>query len=134
MRARRQSERLGVYSPKPTTRLWSKKSRTTTIARRALLEEIYSRDEYLDSIERDLDQMLQTEGKLREEVSSKEKLVSEETIKNDKLCAIEEQAMWTSSLNTKNGRTKKTSIHLLMKHLITTTTLKTIPTAIGLSA
>ena len=47
------------------------------LQRDALLEEIYSRDEYLDSIERDLDQMLQTEGKLREEVSSKEKLVSE---------------------------------------------------------
>ena len=78
------------------------------LQRDALLEEIYSRDEYLDSIERDLDQMLQTEGKLREEVSSKEKLVSEETAKNDKLMTlIEEQAMWTSSLNTKNGRDKE---------------------------
>ena len=78
------------------------------LQRDALLEEIYSRDEYLDSIERDLNQMLQTEGKLREEVSSKEKLVSEETAKNDKLMTlIEEQAMWTSSLNTKNGRDKE---------------------------
>ena len=78
------------------------------LQRDALLEEIYSRDEYLDSIERDLDQMLQTEGKLREEVSSKEKLVSEETAKNDKLMTlIEEQAMWTSSLNTKNGTDKE---------------------------
>ena len=78
------------------------------LQRDALLEEIYSRDEYLDSIEHDLDQMLQTEGKLREEVSSKEKLVSEETAKNDKLMTlIEEQAMWTSSLNTKNGRDKE---------------------------
>ena len=78
------------------------------LQRDALLEEIYSRDEYLDSIERDLDQILQTEGKLREEVSSKEKLVSEETAKNDKLMTlIEEQAMWTSSLNTKNGRDKE---------------------------
>mgnify|MGYP006131978239 FL=1 len=72
--------------------------------RDALLEEIDSRDEHLDSIERDLEQMLQTEHKLREEVSNKEKLVHIETAKNDKLMTLmEEQAMWTSSSNKENA-------------------------------
>ena len=72
--------------------------------RDALLEEIDSRDEHLDSIERDLEQMLQTEHKLREEVSNKEKLVHKETAKNDKLMTLmEEQAMWTSSSNKENA-------------------------------
>lgn len=72
--------------------------------RDALLEEIDSRDEHLDSIERDLEQMLQTEHKLREEVSNKEKLVHDETAKNDKLMTLmEEQAMWTSSSNKENA-------------------------------
>ena len=48
--------------------------------------------------------MLQTEHKLREEVSNKEKLVHKETAKNDKLMTLmEEQAMWTSSSNKENA-------------------------------
>jgi hypothetical protein len=76
--------------------------------RDALLDEIESRDEHLDTIEKDLEQMIESEMKLREEVLTKDALVSNETAKINKLMTlIEEQAMWSpNNSNNNNDETK----------------------------
>ena len=76
--------------------------------RDALLDEIESRDEHLDTIEKDLEQMIESEMKLREEVLTKDALVSNETAKINKLITlIEEQAMWSpNNSNNNNDETK----------------------------
>ena len=97
MRARRQSERTRRLTHRRRRDCRAARSREQLqLQRDALLEEIYSRDEYSDSIERDLDQMLQTEGKLREEVSSKENSCPKRPQRTTAHDAIEEQASVTS--------------------------------------